>query len=168
VSGGTHLHLLGSDFSPIHEVSREEYVYDDADRLIEVIAPGGYRTELEYDEGGNVSRESLHTPEGNVIRFHHTYDEGRNPFYELERRQGGVSVGLISVPGSSALYQSPRNVLRTETRVDGREGVVSVRTVEIREYDPSGYPLRAVQELKNTDLPDGSIFFAEYEYEPVR
>jgi len=55
--------------------------------------------------------------------------------------------------------------VRTEITVEGREGIVSVRTVDIQEYTPEGYPRRWVQELKNTADPDGSVFVGEFEYE---
>lgn len=164
VSRRTTTYLLAIDFSPIHEVTVEQYAYDDAGRLVEVVQENGERWVLEYDEEGNVSREALHTSEGNVIVFEHSYDDGKNPFFDLARRQGGLD-GLIVVVAPWALFHSPRNVIRTETRVLGREGVVSVRTVEIEAYGEHGYPLRSLQELRNTGNPDGNLFGAEFEYE---
>ena len=164
ITRSTTTWLLANDFSPIHEVSAQEYRYDRADRLIEVIDANGQRWSLEYDEQGNVRRETLFTFDGDVIFFDHTYDDGKNPFFDLAMRQQRVD-GIIVVVAPWALFHSPRNIVRTETRVLGIEGVISVRTVEIEAYGELGYPLRSVQELRNTGNPDGSVFFAEYEYE---
>lgn len=158
--------LLANDFSPIHEVASDDFAYDDFDRLVEVITPNGQRWELEYDGQGNIGREVLHTFEGNIIYFDHTYDEAKNPFLDLTKGQGGFD-GIIVVVAPWALLHSRRNVVRTETRVQGVEGIISVRTVEIESYSQHGHPLRSVQELRNTGNPDGSVFAAEYEYELV-
>jgi len=164
VTRAVHTSLLAHDFSPVHQVSTRDFLYDAEGRIIEVSEPGGGRWTLEYGPGGDLVRESLHTFEGTVIRFDHTFDDGRNPYYELIAGQGGWD-GLVIVVAPWALFYSPRNVVRTEITVEGREGIVSVRTVDIQEYTPEGYPRRWVQELKNTADPDGSVFVGEFEYE---
>jgi hypothetical protein len=56
-------------------------------------------------------------------------------------------------------------VIRTETRVAGRDGVVSYREVHINSYTLQGTPLQWIQRLVNTADPDDpTSFVAEFTY----
>jgi hypothetical protein len=151
--------LLAGDFTPIRETGTETYGYDDRDRVDEVQRANGDRWRFFYDAGGDLAREELHTTDGTVISFEHTYDDRTNPFYRMWGH------GLIVVVAPWALMLSPHNVIRTETRVAGRDGVVSYREVHINSYTLQGTPLQWIQRLVNTADPDDpTSFVAEFTY----
>jgi YD repeat-containing protein len=151
--------LLGLDFTPLRVTGTETYRYDDRDRLIEVDRSDGQRTRFVYDAADNLLKEEVLAADGVVLSFEHAYDDRRNPLY------GVWGHGLVIVWATWAQWLSPHNAVRTETRVDGGDGIVSYREVRIDGYTNDGYPRQWVQRLVNTsDTANATVFVTEFTY----
>lgn len=151
--------LLALDFSPIRETSTERYAHDALGRISEVFRADGGHWRFAYDAAGNLIREELTTAEGLGLVFEHAFDDKLNPW------SGMPWPGLLTVVAPWALTLSPHNIIRTDTRVVGGEGIVSTREVHINSYTPEGLPVQWIQRLINTARPDEvTAFVAEFEY----
>ncbi len=153
--------IYGSELSEIdrrtwHD-SKQDFFYDDNDRLIRVTASDGSYVLYEYDGNGNAWKWETHLFQNGdyhpplVITY--TFDQKKNPFY-----RHGERIGIQ--------FLSRNNILGWES-ISPETGQVVARSRIEYKYNSSDYPTEAIETVVSpltSGQPNTEILHSQYEY----
>ncbi len=136
---------------------KQDFYYDDNDRLIRVTASDGSYVLYEYDGNGNAWKWENHLFQNGEYHpplvITHTFDTKKNPFY-----RHGESVGIR--------FLSRNNVIGWESISPETGKVVARGSIEYK-YNSSDYPTEAIETIISpltSDQPSTEILHSQYEY----